>query len=957
MATAVVTARAQPLRRHDKRPNLPRVSTRATTVEAMDSSTPLKPTPHFYTEEYILERHKNDPPSLIVHLHQNHFRFDQQDGNFSYDSEAREFLRHLKERTVPGEPFLSEFYQARVPFYTGCLIVEVHNHRTKGASNSGNTTNQVGATDHVPYSIHNYNEHITPSPFAKYPEHKSKSNVPQAEGEKKAEKEPMPAPEQPASAMQKKGTPAPQISRRVLFPTQAMWDYDLMRLSMTPMTDARSDRHGSVQPGAATPTLGQPPTPITAVPTTPKQGQRMMVDATNAKEWEAEIINYTAPKLILNPAADLESSIEIIEQLEDPLHCEEPPLPKGRKRTVAEMAAEDAQAASIERYMLSSDERHQSMLPSGAAGTADGTARTGASGEAQFKRFRLIEGLKIQQAENKRQEAEREAQRAAQKRALQEAEARKAREAQEHQKQQAALQAPRHAEILHRQQQLNQQRAVAAQQAAAAQQVVTTSAQPMSTSAPQHAVQQAAQANHMSPIVRQQTPMSASPTLGGGTPMSSAAITSVPMTTSMSNQGAGSPPRPASAVQHPGGGVNMMRQASQQASAHGTPQMHSTPSMASAAPVTRHMTPQPRVNQHGSPMPNPMATPQMMNMTPVPNGITPEQQQMMMRQRMAQAQAQANQQGMNAMSPAQMNPMMRMQSQMANNPQLQQANMTPQMMNQARMMQAQAANQAAAAAAQQQQNNPQMASINQALTQIMTGLPPPITQRLMTLRSQAQTEIANQEQLRKQQFLAQFQQMGMQPPQEAIAQWQVNNQRMKMEAFQQLRQKLIVARQNLLQSYQASMAQQGQQVGANAMSPQVSNAGQNPGTQQAQMQGQNMGNQQYMQQLMQQQRRLQAAQVAQAQAQAMAQAQQQQGGGGGQQQRMMQPGQGIAQMNPQMMAQMQMQGMNPAQQQAFMQQMRMQQMQNQTMGGMNAMNAMNMSGQQGGGFANMNGSM
>jgi hypothetical protein len=46
MATAVVTARAPPLRQHrDKRPNLPRVSTRATTVEAMDSSLPPRPTP------------------------------------------------------------------------------------------------------------------------------------------------------------------------------------------------------------------------------------------------------------------------------------------------------------------------------------------------------------------------------------------------------------------------------------------------------------------------------------------------------------------------------------------------------------------------------------------------------------------------------------------------------------------------------------------------------------------------------------------------------------------------------------------------------------------------------------------------------------------------------------------------------------------------------------------------
>ena len=59
-------------------------------------------------------------------------------------------------------------------------------------------------------------------------------------GEKK-EKEPMAAPEQPASAMQKDKKPsqsAPEVQRRVLFPTQSTWDYDLLRLSMTPVHDA-----------------------------------------------------------------------------------------------------------------------------------------------------------------------------------------------------------------------------------------------------------------------------------------------------------------------------------------------------------------------------------------------------------------------------------------------------------------------------------------------------------------------------------------------------------------------------------------------------------------------------------------------------------------------------------------------------------------------------------------------
>ena len=896
-----------------------------------------------------------------MHLHQNHFRFEQQDGNFSYESEAKEFLHHLRERTVPGEPFLSEFYKADVPFRSGCLIVEVHNHRTKGANGAGgNATNQVGATDHKPFSIHNYNEHITPSPFAKFPEHKAKAPA-SGDGEKEKdkekekeaqkEKEPMSAPEQPASAMQKKGNAAPQVTRRVLFPTQETIEYDLMRLSQTPLVE----RGSSAGPSAATPILGQPPTPMTAAPTTPKPGQRMVLDASNAKEWEAEIINYTAPRLILNPAADLESSIEIIKQLEDPRHMEEPPLPRGRKRTVAEMAADDAQAEITQRYMLSSDERHQSMLSSGVAGAADGATRTGVSGEAQFKRFRLIENLKMAQADAKRLEAEKEASRANLKRQEAEANQRKVRERQEVMEQQARLMQEnerQRREFMQQQQLANQQRAAAA---AVAQQANNPQQQMQAGNAAQHAMQQnAVQASNMSPIVRQQTPMSASPTLGNGTPISTAAaMTSVPMATSASNQGAGSPPRPPSAVQHPGGGVNMMRQASQQASAHGTPQMHSTPSMGNAAPVTRHMTstPQPRVNQHGSPMPAQMQTPQMMNMTPMPQGITPEQQQMIMRQRMAaqaqaQAQVQAQQQGGggNAMSPQQMNQMLQMQRAQ------QGGQMNPQMMNQAQRMMAQqmaAQQQANGGSPQQQgQQNP-MAAMNQQIAAIMTGVPQPVAAKLMQLRQEGQNQISQQEQLRKQQFISQFQNQGISPPQDAVQRWQQETQAIRLQSMNQMRSKLVMVRNNLMQTY---AAQSGQQ--QNGGMPQQQGGAQSPGPQ---GQGGQQGNQQYMQELMMQRQRMAAQNQARMMAQQGGQGQQngQQGGQG----QMMRPGQGMQQMNPQQMmamAQAQAQqnggggGMNMQQMQNMG--MNMQQMQNM---GMNMQQMQNMGMQNGMGQGGM----
>jgi hypothetical protein len=142
MATAVVTARpSQALRqrREPQRPGLARVSTRATTVEASEVMPSVDPAefgelsfgictvPYcslltvervVLTEDYILKKFNGNPPSLILHLHKTHFRFDQQDGNFSYNSEMRSFIEHLKNRTVPHE-ILEELFASGVKFYDG----------------------------------------------------------------------------------------------------------------------------------------------------------------------------------------------------------------------------------------------------------------------------------------------------------------------------------------------------------------------------------------------------------------------------------------------------------------------------------------------------------------------------------------------------------------------------------------------------------------------------------------------------------------------------------------------------------------------------------------------------------------------------------------------------------------------------------------------------------------------
>ena len=56
------------------------------------------------SDSYVLNKHAGNPPSLVVHLHPTHFRFDGQDGMFPYKSPMKLFLEHVR----------SEGWQARV---------------------------------------------------------------------------------------------------------------------------------------------------------------------------------------------------------------------------------------------------------------------------------------------------------------------------------------------------------------------------------------------------------------------------------------------------------------------------------------------------------------------------------------------------------------------------------------------------------------------------------------------------------------------------------------------------------------------------------------------------------------------------------------------------------------------------------------------------------------------------
>lgn len=74
------------------------------------------------TSPYILKKFAKFPPSLILHLHPTHFRFEQQDGSFPYNSEMKVIIEHIRAGTVPHD-MMEELLRANVRFYEGGLYV------------------------------------------------------------------------------------------------------------------------------------------------------------------------------------------------------------------------------------------------------------------------------------------------------------------------------------------------------------------------------------------------------------------------------------------------------------------------------------------------------------------------------------------------------------------------------------------------------------------------------------------------------------------------------------------------------------------------------------------------------------------------------------------------------------------------------------------------------------------
>lgn len=511
-----------------------------------------------------------------------------------------------------------------------CLIVRVVDHKSASAQARKTTTTSTTETN-TPFSLHNYNEHVTPSAYVPYPKQNHLTSATQgskAEGASNASQPPEPsvpseqAEDQARAVSQKNNIPLqPRVFTTVLHPTARSLQAELTLLLTTPKQVPTQTNPASGAPG------NQVDRPHVA------KRQKMMVEPEQRLECESKIVHALATPLFLDPVHSFQAAQELLKHLEDPLHCNPPPSPKRRKRTVAELAADEALAAEEERFMLIMDERLEPTA-SGPGGAAKAAAADDTGGvvpfEPRFSRFKTLETIRLQHEEKAKREHDNTLKKDAVKRQQQEQERERRRAIEQRQ-------AEEHAKDETRRQQIAAQQAQA--QLAAQQQNRHPMAQPNGLG----------QGQQSSPVVRNQTPHTASsPLVGNNMPMQA-----VPMT--MTASGSGSPPRPPSALQHAHPNVMshpMAPSRSQQGpSRHGTPQMtQGTPAMSHATPIMRNVTPTQRMG-HGSPN-NPMGQTPLMNQAmgnnPGMNGMqfTPQQQQLLQQQQqLRQQQILAAQQG------------------------------------------------------------------------------------------------------------------------------------------------------------------------------------------------------------------------------------------------------------------------------------------------------------------------
>ncbi|KAK5138507.1 hypothetical protein LTR08_000094 [Meristemomyces frigidus] len=661
MATPSIARPVQALRQRERGPR-PALGKRSTTVDG-GSDAPKKrklTEPFVRTTDYILRKHKGKAPSMIIHLHNTYFRFNGQEESWAYNGPMQIILQHMRDGTVPHD-MLEELFSQNVPFYDGCLIVEVQNHKTKDGREKGRLS--ASAAEGGPdgkFSMHHYNEHITPSPMVPYP---TKLRTDELPDKSEASSGGTAAAEGNGGSKAKDNT-GPRIYTTVLHPTALTHHHEMRLLANTPASEFRSKKKtgesgtpSSAQP-PQTPQLSVPPTPITTTRGALSQSQQMFIEEGEFYSFQASVLMATEPPLFLEPVSNPQDAERVLEMLADPLHTQKPPSPKTRKRTTAEMAADDAQAAEAERRMLIMDERIKPSTRAGANASANETQ--GAAASLSFSRFKTLEMVRQKHEEQERIRKDDEhraglekkqideqlaAHNAAQHAAKQALLARQNRDRDQSMliAQQQAISNRNLAQQKHEQLRLQQMEQQRHAQVAREQHGHPPQQSPLIPNPQQGNFQHSAMMPQSSPAVRHQTPMvNSSPMMHNG------GFSMAPT----SSQGAGSPPRPTSAAMQ-NRHVSMARQSSQTqlGSQHNTPQLpQGTPNMGQVMP-NRQMTQTPRIGQ--SPAPGMQGTPTsaaMHHMQPTPhmaqsNNLTPEQLHMLHQQATMRNQHAANHAG------------------------------------------------------------------------------------------------------------------------------------------------------------------------------------------------------------------------------------------------------------------------------------------------------------------------
>lgn len=534
----------------------------------------------------------------------------------------------------------------------GCLIVEIRDHTPVEKAKNGQQASQADPLA-IPYSLHNFNDHVTPSALGirthedqskpkPVPDHDPKDDKPQADNKPEAQVKSI---------------------TTVLHPTTQSRHAEMIMLACTPVNEAKAANKKAALREATT----------------------MILQPGSYHAFEAAMLLATEGPLLLEPAETIEEAQAALDKLQHPLHSRPYRTAQTRKRTHAEMAADDAQAAREEHQMLVMDDRLTAGRGAGSLATETQTGTAGLS----FTRFKTLETIKQKHEDDERERKEKEARAAMEKRQADLAAAQRRMAAEQQQQRRNTQDAQTKRLVMQQQQALHQQQVQQAQVQQNKQQQIQQQAfqgQSQQGSQPNSAVFPPSSMAQSSPLMRQQTPLvassplvSANVGLPGGPPMQAA----------LSNQGAGSPARPSSTAPMAATAMGIQMSQQQSQSRQSTPQLQNvTPHPPSS--LSRNSN---GVNitagqmAQGSPLAmNAQTMPNVQNMQA--GGVNVSQMTPQQRMFIAQQQQQRQKMLQAGMSPEQINQYMQQQMQrMQQNPQ---AMMNPQAY-QARLQQLQRA--------------------------------------------------------------------------------------------------------------------------------------------------------------------------------------------------------------------------------------------------------------------------